>query len=48
MKVHTIHIVNESWVFDMIFSIFKPFLGKRYRDIVSVFSMFQGIGLKHD
>ncbi|XP_054284146.1 alpha-tocopherol transfer protein-like [Macrosteles quadrilineatus] len=34
MKVHTIHIVNESWVFDMIFNMFKPFLGKRYRDIM--------------
>uniref|UniRef100_A0A1B6EH81 CRAL-TRIO domain-containing protein n=1 Tax=Cuerna arida TaxID=1464854 RepID=A0A1B6EH81_9HEMI len=34
MKVHSIHIVNESWVFDMIFSMFKPFLGRRYRDIM--------------
>lgn len=35
MKVFSIHIVNESWVFDMIFSMFKPFLGRRYRETVS-------------
>lgn len=34
MKVSAIHIVNESWVFDMIFNMFKPFLGRRYREIM--------------
>ncbi|KAG8271607.1 hypothetical protein J6590_059082 [Homalodisca vitripennis] len=39
MKVHSIHIVNESWVFDMIFSMFKPFLGRRYRDILTGYQL---------
>lgn len=28
MKVHAIHIVNQSWVFDTIFNLFKPFLNE--------------------
>lgn len=35
MKTAAIHFVNESWIFDMIFSVFKPLLGKRYREMVS-------------
>ncbi|XP_075214507.1 alpha-tocopherol transfer protein-like [Lycorma delicatula] len=34
MKTASIHVVNESWVFDMIFAVFKPLLGKRYREIM--------------
>lgn len=34
MKVSAIHIVNESWVFDMVFNMFKPLLGRRYREIM--------------
>lgn len=26
MKVHAIHIVNESYIFDIIFNVVKPFL----------------------
>lgn len=32
MKSHTIHIINQSWVFDAIFSVFKPLLDNRMRD----------------
>ncbi|XP_039278551.1 alpha-tocopherol transfer protein-like isoform X1 [Nilaparvata lugens] len=34
MKTAAIHIVNESRIFDMIFRVFKPLLGKRYREIM--------------
>ncbi|XP_014285848.1 alpha-tocopherol transfer protein isoform X1 [Halyomorpha halys] len=33
-KIAAIHIVNESWIFEKIFSMFKPFLTKRYSDIL--------------
>lgn len=26
MKIHEMHIVNQSWVFDIVYNIFKPFL----------------------
>ncbi|KAL1124729.1 hypothetical protein AAG570_001352 [Ranatra chinensis] len=32
MKVHSIHIINESWIFEKIFSMFKPLLGRRYSE----------------
>jgi len=34
MKIHAVHIVNQSWVFDMIFSLFKPFMNERMRERV--------------
>lgn len=33
-KIAAIHIVNESWMFEKIFSMFKPFLTDRYREMV--------------
>lgn len=33
-KIAAIHIVNESWMFEKIFSMFKPFLTERYREMV--------------
>lgn len=32
MKIHAIHIVNQSWVFDIIYNIFKPFLDERMKE----------------
>ncbi|PNF14739.1 hypothetical protein B7P43_G08927 [Cryptotermes secundus] len=32
IRTHAIHIVNESWVFDIIFAIFKPFLDDRMKE----------------
>ncbi|XP_024082535.1 alpha-tocopherol transfer protein-like [Cimex lectularius] len=34
MKISAIHIVNESWVFEKVYSMFKPFLTTRYKDIL--------------
>ncbi|XP_044750138.1 clavesin-1-like isoform X3 [Coccinella septempunctata] len=31
VKVHAMHIVNQSWVFDMVFNIFKPFINERMK-----------------
>lgn len=31
MKIHAIHIVNQSWVFDLIYKIFRPLLDERMR-----------------
>lgn len=28
MKIHKVHIVNHSWIFDKVFSMFKPLLNK--------------------
>jgi len=36
MKTHAIHIINESWAFETAFNLFKPFLGKRYNEIVRI------------
>lgn len=32
IRTHAIHIVNESWIFDIIFAIFKPFLDDRMKE----------------
>lgn len=32
IRTHAIHIVNESWGFDIIFAIFKPFLDNRMKE----------------
>ncbi|VVC36959.1 Cellular retinaldehyde binding/alpha-tocopherol transport,CRAL-TRIO lipid binding domain,CRAL/TRIO, N- [Cinara cedri] len=34
MKTYAIHIINESWVFETVFNLFKPFLGKRYNEML--------------
>lgn len=34
MKVHAIHILHQSWIFDVIFAVFKPLLDTRMRDKV--------------
>jgi len=34
MKTYAIHIINESWVFDTVFNLFKPLLGKRYNEML--------------
>ncbi|KAK7579682.1 hypothetical protein V9T40_000311 [Parthenolecanium corni] len=36
MKTTAIHIINCSWVFDMVFAVFKQFLSARYYDLVSI------------
>lgn len=36
MKTYAIHIINESWVFDTVFNLFKPLLGKRYSEMVRI------------
>lgn len=32
IRTHAIHIINESWMFDMIFAFFKPFLDDRMKE----------------
>lgn len=32
LKVHALHIVFESWVFDIIYNMFKPLLSERMKD----------------
>ncbi|KAK9511078.1 hypothetical protein O3M35_005712 [Rhynocoris fuscipes] len=34
MKISAIHVVHESWIFEKIFSMFKPLIGNRYKDIL--------------
>ncbi|XKL68217.1 hypothetical protein PGB90_003708 [Kerria lacca] len=34
MKTTAIHILNSSWVFDMVFTVFKQFLNTRYYDLI--------------
>ncbi|KAE9533552.1 hypothetical protein AGLY_009190 [Aphis glycines] len=34
MKTYAIHIINESWVFETVFNLFKPLLGKRYNEML--------------
>lgn len=31
MKIHAIHIVNQSWIFDAVYQFFKPFLDDKMR-----------------
>ncbi|KAL3280643.1 hypothetical protein HHI36_003879, partial [Cryptolaemus montrouzieri] len=31
VKIHAIHIVNQSWVFDMVYNLFKPFMNERMK-----------------
>lgn len=32
MKTHAIHIINQSWIFDAIFAVFKPLLDSNMRN----------------
>ncbi|KAK0076907.1 hypothetical protein PV325_004708 [Microctonus aethiopoides] len=34
MKTHAIHIIHQSWVFDMIYAMFKPLLNKQMQQRV--------------
>ncbi|XP_050438045.1 alpha-tocopherol transfer protein [Adelges cooleyi] len=34
IKTYAIHILNESWVFDTVFNLFKPLLGRRYHEML--------------
>lgn len=34
MKTHAIHIIHQSWIFDIIYSMFKPLLNKKMQDRV--------------
>ncbi|XP_065200309.1 alpha-tocopherol transfer protein-like [Planococcus citri] len=34
MKTTAIHIINSTWVFDMVFAVFKQFLNTRYYDLI--------------
>lgn len=36
IRIHAIHVINQSWVFDMVFAIFKPLLDQRMRDKIYV------------
>ncbi|XP_018902394.1 alpha-tocopherol transfer protein isoform X2 [Bemisia tabaci] len=42
IKTFAIHIINESWVFDVVFSVFKPLLGRRYQEML----FFHGTDMK--
>ncbi|KAJ8950104.1 hypothetical protein NQ318_017829, partial [Aromia moschata] len=52
MKVHALHIVNESWIFDMVYGLFKPFLDDRMKEKIffhgdDMESLHQHIDPKH-
>ncbi|XP_074039986.1 alpha-tocopherol transfer protein [Leptinotarsa decemlineata] len=52
MKVHALHIVNQSWIFDMIYNIFKPFVDERMKEKIffhgeDMESLHQHIDPKH-
>lgn len=52
MKVHALHIVNQSWVFDTIYHIFKPFIDERMKSRIffhgeDMESLHQHIDPKH-
>lgn len=32
MKIHAIHIVNQSWVFDMVYNFFKSLLNETMKE----------------
>ncbi|XP_073987406.1 alpha-tocopherol transfer protein-like isoform X3 [Rhodnius prolixus] len=34
MKISAIHVVHESWVFEKIFTMFKPLIGNRYKEML--------------
>ncbi|XP_056648666.1 alpha-tocopherol transfer protein-like isoform X2 [Diorhabda sublineata] len=52
MKLHAIHIVHQSWIFDIIYNIFKPFLDDRMKERIffhgdDMESLHQHIDPKH-
>lgn len=52
MKIKAIHIVNQSWIFDMIYNCFKPFLDERMKKRIffhgdDMESLHQHIDPKH-
>ncbi|CAH1105866.1 unnamed protein product [Psylliodes chrysocephalus] len=52
MKIHALHIVNQSWIFDIIYNIFKPFLDERMKEKIffhgdDMESLHQHIDPKH-
>lgn len=36
MRIHAIHIINQSWLFDIVFSMFKPFLQEKMREKIHI------------
>lgn len=34
MRINAIHIVNQSWLVDLMYQVFKPFLDKKMRSII--------------
>nr|CAH7741002.1 unnamed protein product [Callosobruchus chinensis] len=52
MKIHAIHIVNQSWIFDAVYNIFKPFLDNKMKEKIffhgeNMESLHQHIDPKH-
>ncbi|XP_018569342.1 alpha-tocopherol transfer protein-like [Anoplophora glabripennis] len=52
MKIHALHIVNQSWIFDIIYNCFKPFLDERMKSRIffhgeDMDSLHQHIDPKH-
>lgn len=52
MKIHALHIVNQSWIFEMVYNIFKPFLDERMKERIffhgnDMDSLHQHIDPKH-
>nr|CAI5834080.1 unnamed protein product [Callosobruchus analis] len=52
MKIHAIHIVNQSWIFDAVYNIFKPFLDSKMKEKIffhgeNMESLHQHIDPKH-
>ncbi|KAJ8960655.1 hypothetical protein NQ314_006047 [Rhamnusium bicolor] len=52
IKIHALHIVNQPWIFDIVYNIFKPFLDERMKERIffhgeDMESLHQHIDPKH-
>lgn len=52
MRIHAVHIINQPWIFEIVFNLFKPFLNERMRERIFIHgdnmeSLHQHIDPKH-
>lgn len=36
MRVHAVHVINQPWIFEMIFNFFKPLMNEQMRERVFI------------